>query len=48
MVNPKTLEWEVAKEILSWLFDFRALEVGEMVRLRIRKNALRQEFSLSL
>ena len=35
VVNPRTLELEVAKEILSELFDIRTNEVDEMIRQRI-------------
>jgi hypothetical protein len=38
VVNPRTLESEVAKKILSELFDIRTLEVDEMIRLRIEER----------
>ena len=49
MVDPKTLEPEAAKEILSELFDIRTREVGEMIRQRMEERTLYdQEFNLSL
>ncbi|MDD1753597.1 MAG: hypothetical protein LUQ38_10980 [Methanotrichaceae archaeon] len=38
VVKPRTLELEVAKEILSVLFDIRTHEVDEMVRQRMEKG----------
>jgi hypothetical protein len=35
VVNPRTLELEVAKEILSELFDIGSYLVDEMIRLRL-------------
>ena len=47
-VNPRMLELEVAKEILSELFDIRTHEVDEMIRLRMAERVLYgQEFRLS-
>jgi hypothetical protein len=47
MVNPRMLELEVAKEILSELFDIRSHEVDEMIRRRMEDRILYgQEFSL--
>lgn len=40
MVNPMTLELEVAKEILSELFDIRTHEVDEMIRQRMEERTL--------
>lgn len=49
VVNPRTLELEVAKEILSELFDIRTHEVDEMIRQRMEERTLYgQEFSLSV
>jgi hypothetical protein len=39
-VNPRTLELEVAKEILAELFDIRTHEVDEMIRLRMEERTL--------
>ena len=38
IVNPKMLELETAKEILSELFDIRTHEVDEMIRQRIEER----------
>jgi hypothetical protein len=38
VVNPKTLELKVAKEILSELFDIRNCEVSEMIRRRLEER----------
>jgi hypothetical protein len=47
LVNPKTLELETAKEILSELFDIRTHEVDEMIRQRMEEWMLHgQEFNL--
>ena len=47
VVNPRTLELEVAKEILSELFDIRTHEVNEMIRQRMEERTLYgQEFRL--
>jgi hypothetical protein len=35
VVNPRMLEFEVAKEILAELFDIRTHEVDEMIRQRM-------------
>ncbi len=35
VANPKTLELEIAKKILSELFGIRTNEVDEMIRQRI-------------
>ena len=40
MINPRTLELEVAKEILSELFDIRTHEVDEMIRQRLEENLM--------
>jgi hypothetical protein len=40
VVNPRTLELEVAKEILSELFDIRTHEVNEMIRQRMEERTL--------
>ena len=46
-VNPRMLELEVAKEILSELFDIRTNEVDAMIRQRMEERTLYgQEFSL--
>ncbi|MDD1753475.1 MAG: hypothetical protein LUQ38_10365 [Methanotrichaceae archaeon] len=48
VVNPRMLELEVAKEILSELFDIRTSEVDEMIRQRMEERTLYgQEFYLS-
>ena len=48
VVNPRMLELEVAKEILSELFDIRTHEVDEMIRQRIEERMLYgEEFSRS-
>jgi hypothetical protein len=48
VVNPRMLELEVAKEILSELFDIRTHEVDEMIRQRMEERTLYgQEFNLS-
>jgi hypothetical protein len=45
--NPRMIELEVAKEILSELFDIRTHEVDEMIRQRMEERTLYgQEFSL--
>jgi len=47
-VDPRTLELEVAKAILSELFDIRTHEVDEMIKQRMAERMLYgQEFSLS-
>jgi len=47
VVNPKTLELETPKEILSELFDIRTHEVDEMIRQRMEERTLYgQEFNL--
>jgi len=47
MVNPRTLELETAKEILSELFNIRVHEVDEMIRQRMEERTLYgQDFSL--
>lgn len=47
VINPRTLELEVATEILSELFDIRTHEVDEMIRQRMEERTLYgQEFSL--
>ena len=47
VVNPRTLELEVAKEILSELFDIRTREVDETIWLRMEERTLYgQEFNL--
>jgi hypothetical protein len=47
MINPRTLELEVAKEILSELFDIRTHEVDEMIRQRMEERTLYgQKFNL--
>jgi hypothetical protein len=48
-VNPRTLELEVAKEILGELFDIRTHEVSEMIRQRLmeERTLYGQEFGLS-
>jgi hypothetical protein len=47
VVNPRTLELEVAKEILSELFDIRTHEVNEMIRQRMEERTLYgQEFKI--
>ena len=38
VVNPKTLELETAKEILSELIDIRTHEVDEMIRQRMKER----------
>jgi hypothetical protein len=49
VVNPMMLELEVAKEILSELFDIRTHEVDDMIRQRMEARTLYgQEFSYSL
>jgi hypothetical protein len=42
IVNPRTLELEVAKAILSELFDIRThgIEVDEMIRQRMEERTL--------
>ena len=48
VVNPRMLELEVAKEILSELFDIRTSEVDEMIRQRMEERTLYgQDFNLS-
>jgi hypothetical protein len=48
-VNPRILELETAKEILSELFDIRIHEVDEMIKQRMETRTLYgQEFNLSL
>jgi hypothetical protein len=48
VVHPRMLELEVAKEILSELFDIRTHEVDEMIRQRMEERTLYGgEFSLS-
>jgi hypothetical protein len=48
MVNPRTLELETAKEILSELFDIRTHEVDAMIRQRMEERTLYgRVFSLS-
>jgi hypothetical protein len=39
-INPRTLELETAKEILSELFDIRTHEVDEMIRQRMEERTL--------
>jgi hypothetical protein len=39
-VNPRVLELETAKEILSELFDIRAYEVDEMIHARIEARTV--------
>jgi hypothetical protein len=39
-VNPRTLELEVAKEILAELFDVWTREVDEMIRQRMEERTL--------
>jgi len=47
VVNPRTLELEAAKAILSELFDIRTHEVDEMIRQRMEERTLYgQDFSL--
>jgi hypothetical protein len=47
VVNPRMLELEVAKEILSELFDIRTHEVHEMIKQRMEERTLYgQEFNL--
>ena len=49
VVNPRMLELETAKEILSELFDIRTHEVDEMIRQTMEERALYgQKFSYSL
>jgi hypothetical protein len=44
-INPRVLELETAKEILSELFDIRTHEVDEMIRQRMEGRTLYgQEF----
>ncbi|MDD1757548.1 MAG: hypothetical protein LUQ22_02295 [Methanotrichaceae archaeon] len=43
VVNPKTLELETAKEILSELFDIMTHEVDEMIRQRMEERTLCDE-----
>ena len=38
VVNPRTLELEVAKKILNELFDIRTHEVDEMIRQRMEER----------
>jgi hypothetical protein len=38
VVNPRTLELEVAKKILDELFDIRTHEVDEMIRQRMEER----------
>jgi hypothetical protein len=45
VVNPRTLELEVAKEILSELFDIRTNEVDEMIRQKMEDRRYDQDFS---
>jgi len=40
VVNPRTLELEVAKDILSELFDIRNHEVDEMIKQRLEERTL--------
>ena len=40
VVNPRMLELEVAKEILSELFDIRTRDVDEMIRQRVEERTL--------
>jgi hypothetical protein len=48
IVNPRMLELEVTKEILSELFDIRTHEVDEMIGQRMEERTLYgQEFMLS-
>jgi hypothetical protein len=48
VVNPRMLELEVAKKILSELFDIRTHKVDEMIRQRVEERTLYgQEFSSS-
>ncbi|MDD1757144.1 MAG: hypothetical protein LUQ22_00240 [Methanotrichaceae archaeon] len=48
VVNPRMLELETAKEILSELFDIRTHEVDEMIRQRMEYRTIYgQEFNLS-
>ena len=47
LVDPRMLELETAKEILSELFDIRTHEVDEMIRHRMEERTLYgQEFNL--
>jgi len=47
VVNPRMVELEVAKEILSELFDIRTHEVDEMIRQRMEeRQAYDQAFNL--
>ncbi|MDD1752173.1 MAG: hypothetical protein LUQ38_03670 [Methanotrichaceae archaeon] len=46
VVNPRMLELDVAKEILSQLFDIRIHEVDEMIRQRMKKDALQSGIQL--
>jgi ribose 1,5-bisphosphokinase PhnN len=39
-VNPRTLELEVAKEILAELFDIRTHEADEMIRQRMEERTM--------
>jgi hypothetical protein len=39
-INPRTLELENAKEILSELFDIGTHEVDEMIRARMEERTL--------
>jgi hypothetical protein len=49
VVNPRTLELDVAEEILAELFDIRTHEVDEMIRQRMEERALYgQKFYLSV
>jgi hypothetical protein len=40
VINPRMSELEVAKEILSELFDIKTHEVDEMIRQRMEARAL--------
>jgi len=47
VVNPKMLELETGKEILSELFDIRTHEVADMIHARMEARMLYgQEFNL--
>ncbi|MDD1757223.1 MAG: hypothetical protein LUQ22_00635 [Methanotrichaceae archaeon] len=39
-VNPRTLELDVAKEVLAELFDIRTHEVDDMIRQRMKERVL--------
>ena len=48
-INPRMLELETAKEILSELFDIKTHEVNEMIRRRMEdRTRYGQEFNLSV